>query len=170
MDKEEFKRLLFKIAFCTMGCDGDIDDLEIDEMKEIDKNTTFFSDIDLSKELEELIIEFKQKGALLVSELFEELNRTELNPVQELIILEVALRLINADGKQDENEKRFAQHLRAHLKVHDEEIFERFGRLEILHVNPYVGRIQKANSSQDTDLNIKMPEPNELKAIGLKFD
>ena len=47
MEKIEFKKLLFKIAFCTMGCDGDIDTLEIEEMKNIDKSTSFFNDVDL---------------------------------------------------------------------------------------------------------------------------
>lgn len=169
MDKKEFKRLLFKIAFCTMGCDGDIDNLEIEEMKSIDKNTSFFSDIDLSQELEALIQEYKSKGVLLVSELFEELSKIDLNSIQELIILEVALRLINADGKQDENEKRFAQHLRAHLKVHDEEIFGRFGALDILHVNPYVEGVKRPLVKK-IELDVRMPEHKELKKINLKFE
>ena len=33
MEKNEFKKLLFKVAFCTMVCDGHIDESEIDEMK-----------------------------------------------------------------------------------------------------------------------------------------
>ncbi|MBA6348340.1 hypothetical protein [Colwellia sp. BRX8-9] len=169
MEKIEFKKLLFKIAFCTMGCDGDIDPLEIEEMKSIDKNTSFFNDVDLSLELEQLIIEFKGKGIQLVSEMFEELDSTELNPIQELILLEVALRLINADGKHDENEKRFIQHLRAHLKVHDEEILERFGEVDILHVNPYAGRIRDSGSKK-VKLDIKMPDEKSLKKIDFKFD
>ena len=31
MDKLEFKKLLFEVAFCTMACDGDIDKREIEE-------------------------------------------------------------------------------------------------------------------------------------------
>lgn len=169
MEKIEFKKLLFKIAFCTMGCDGDIDTLEIEEMKNIDKSTSFFNDVDLSLELEQLIIEFKDKGVLLVSEMFEELERSELNPIKELIVLEVALRLINADGRHDENEKRFIQHLRAHLKVHDEEIFERFGKVDILHVNAYAGRVRSFTSDK-IKLDIKMPDENSLKEIDFKFD
>ena len=57
MEKNEFKKLLFKVAFCSMACDGHIDEREIDEMKMMDKNTSFFHDIDLSEELSELVSE-----------------------------------------------------------------------------------------------------------------
>ena len=57
MDKVEFKKILFKVAFCTMACDGHIDDREIEEMKIMDKKTSFFEAIDLSDELEYLLNE-----------------------------------------------------------------------------------------------------------------
>lgn len=169
MEQDKFKVLLFKIAFCTMGCDGEIDELEVEEMRKIDNNTSFFNNVDLSRELDVLISAFKDKGTLLVSELFEELKRVELSPIQELIILEVALRLINADGKQDENEKRFVQHLRAHLKVHDEEIFDRFGQLEILHTSPHANRLKRSGNSKG-ELDIKMPRHDVLEEVDFHFD
>ena len=49
VNKKDFKKILFKTAFCSMACDGKIDDLEIKEMKLIDKNTSYFSKIDLRK-------------------------------------------------------------------------------------------------------------------------
>ena len=70
MEKNEFKILLFKVAFCTMVCDGHIDGSEIDEMKKIDKNTSFFHDIDLSEELSELQNELSKKGTQVINDLF----------------------------------------------------------------------------------------------------
>lgn len=55
VNKKEFKKILFRTAFCSMACDGTIDDLEINEMKNIDKNTSYFNEIDLSNELDHLI-------------------------------------------------------------------------------------------------------------------
>ena len=55
MQTEDFKKLLFKTAFCVMACDGNIDESEIEEMKKIDSTTTYFNDIDLSIELDKLI-------------------------------------------------------------------------------------------------------------------
>ena len=62
MDKIEFKKLLFKVAFCTMACDGHIDKREIEEMKIMDKKTSFFEAIDLSEELKQLIKDLDKKG------------------------------------------------------------------------------------------------------------
>ena len=42
MDKNKFKKILFKVAFCTMACDGHIDDREIEELQIMDKKTSFF--------------------------------------------------------------------------------------------------------------------------------
>ena len=132
MEKNEFKKLLFKVAFCSMACDGHIDEREIDEMKVMDKNTSFFHDIDLSEELSELQSELGKKGTRVIGDLFKTLKVSILNPIQELIVLEVALRIINADHKHDENELKFIHLLRAQLKLHDEEIVSRFGKIGIV--------------------------------------
>ncbi|MCK4442091.1 MAG: TerB family tellurite resistance protein [Sulfurovaceae bacterium] len=142
MDKTEFKKLLFKVAFCTMACDGNIDNREIEEMKIMDKKTSFFEAIDLSSELTQLIKELDEKGTKVIEELFVSLKNNDLNTIQELLILEVALRIINADEKHDENEIKFIHLVRAKLKVHDETINDRFGEVDILYTNEYSRNIQ----------------------------
>ena len=82
-----------------MACDGHIDDLEIQEMKIIDKNTSYFKDVDLSNELEHLVAQVKTEGTKIVKSLLKSLRETKLSMVQELLLLEVALRMINADNK-----------------------------------------------------------------------
>ena len=54
MDKNEFKKILFKVAFCAMACDGKIQKEEIEELKIMDKKTSYFAEIDLSDELKQL--------------------------------------------------------------------------------------------------------------------
>ena len=53
-------------------------------MKLIDKNTSYFSKIDLSKELDELIKKINTDGKRVITELFETLRKVNLNIVQEL--------------------------------------------------------------------------------------
>jgi hypothetical protein len=79
MDKNEFKKILFKVAFCTIACDGHIDDREVEELKTMDKNTSFFEAIDLSDELEQLITDLKREGTKVIEELFSCLRETKLN-------------------------------------------------------------------------------------------
>jgi hypothetical protein len=168
MEKDEFKKLLFKVAFCSMACDGHIDEREIDEMKVMDKNTSFFHDIDLSRELSELISELDNKGVQIINDLFKTLKDNILNPIQELIILEVALRIINADDKHDENEIKYIRFLRANLKLHDKEIVDRFGEIDILHMSSTKNVVKEGNT-RDFTKDLTLPEINEIKKISFNL-
>ncbi|MFW5879801.1 MAG: hypothetical protein ACOCUV_03145 [bacterium] len=167
MDKTEFKKLLFNVAFCTMACDGHIDKREIEELRIMDKNTTFFEAIDLSDELAKLVKSLNTKGTKVIQELFESLSKSDLSPIQELIILEVALRIINADEKHDENEYRFINLLRGKLRIHDEIIRERFGKTDLLRTNEYTDRIHKEIGTK-THFDFKIPETKEIEKIELR--
>jgi uncharacterized tellurite resistance protein B-like protein len=169
MEKNEFKKLLFKVGFCAMACDGDIDESEINEMKMMDKNTSFFHDIDLSEELSELISELDKKGVQIINDLFKILKNNILNSIQELIILEVALRIINADNKHDENEIKFIHYLRANLKLHDEEIVDRFGEIDILHTNSHIKNVVKRQNDKGFAENLTLPEVKEIKKINFNL-
>ncbi|MCY4161911.1 MAG: hypothetical protein OXE77_08630 [Flavobacteriaceae bacterium] len=127
MGSTEFKKLLFKTAFCVIVCDGEIDDLEIQELSRIDKNTSYFNDIDLSKELRELIISFKKTGKKVINELFEAIRKQKLDITQELLLLEITIRIMNSDKRVDDNEIQFLNTLRSKLDVYNEVISERFG-------------------------------------------
>ncbi|MBC8489059.1 MAG: TerB family tellurite resistance protein [Bacteroidetes bacterium] len=167
MNKTEFKKLLFKVAFCAMACDGIIQPEEIEEMKIMDKKTSFFEAIDLSGELTQLIKELDKKGTKVIEELFVSLKNNDLNTIQELLVLEVALRIINADKYHDENEIKFIHLLRAKLEIHDETINDRFGKVDILHTNEYSQNIQIGKTDIEFIESIKFPDLSVLKEIDL---
>ena len=167
MDKTEFKKLLFKVAFCAMACDGKIVSEEIEEMKKMENNTTFFQAIDLSDELSQLIEKLHEKGVKIVEELFDSIKQSDLNTIQELIILEVAVRIIAADKYYDENEIKFVNLLRAKLKVHDELIIDRFGKNDILYTNDYSRNIGVEKEGKKFIESLVFPEINNIKEIDL---
>ena len=158
MNKDEFRKLLFKVAFCTMACDGHVDKREIEEMKAMDKDTSFFGEVDLSDELSELVDELSLKGAKIIEELFSTLRANHLNPIQELLMLEVAMRIINSDQKHDDNEVKFIHLLRAKLELHDETINDRFGEVSLLRSNEYAKNIVIGNSDIRFVQSITLPE------------
>jgi len=160
-----FKKLLFKSAFCCMACDGHIDQKEIEEIKKMDTNTTYFGDIDLSSELEELISDLSKNGKKVVNDLFEELRKIELNPVQELLILEVVLRIIYADENIDENEVKFLKFLRGKLEVYDQFIVDRFGKNNLLFDKKYSADIKSTDGIPEI---FKVPTKNNLNDISKK--
>ncbi|MBT2988837.1 MAG: hypothetical protein KME65_07710 [Candidatus Thiodiazotropha sp. (ex Ctena orbiculata)] len=168
MDDIEFKRLLFKVAFCSMACDGHIDDREVGEMRAMDKNTSYFDAIDLSDELSELVEELHSKGVKVIEELFDVLGSHDLNPIQELLVLEVALRIIYSDERHDENELRFIHLLRSKLKLHDSLIHDRFGDLDVLHVNQYTTSVDVPNVERQFLEELALPEFSDIEAIDIK--
>jgi uncharacterized tellurite resistance protein B-like protein len=165
MEKNQFKRILFKTAFCCMACDGHIDDREIKEMEGMNRNTIYFEDVDLSVELEGLVNQFQKKGKKTVEELFEQLKKTDLNTVQELLLLEVALRMINADEVIDENEKKFLRFLRSKLKVHDETLLDRFGKISYLFDVDYKESLTKVKTPEELLESMTLPKIDEMKLI-----
>ncbi len=141
MDKILLKKMLFKVAFCAMAADGRIDDREIKEMQIMDKNTSYFANIDLSNELKNLLTNLEIKGKKIIVELFDELRNTKLTTIQELLVLEIALRIISADDDIDDNEVKFIKLLRSKLELHDETIKDRFGIIDYLMNKDYVENI-----------------------------
>jgi len=171
MDAIKFKKLLFKTAFCCIACDGHIDDREVAEMKYLDKNTSYFGDTDLSKELDTLIEDLKTKGKHIVFELFEEIKNSDISFVQELLLLEITFRLINSDEKVDDNEVKFLKLLRSYLKVYDEIIIERFGQVNLLFDKKYYSTFKTSDQTKEFFDGLTLPELKDITKIDFsKFD
>jgi len=132
MDKTKFKRLLFDIACSAVACDGHIDEREIRELQFIDKSTTYFKDIDMSKKLSRFLDNFKSTPDETISNIIDKLKNVFLNPVEEMLVLEIVLRLVYADTKIDEREKEFIYNIRCCLSIDDTMIIQRFGVIDFL--------------------------------------
>lgn len=165
MERQELQRLLFRTAFCVMACDGHIDEREIKEIRLMDKSAQYFQGIDLSDELEQLLSILQKKGKHIVDELFDTISKVKLSTVQELLVLEVALRMVNADERLDENEIKFMRYLRSKLNVHNEIIHDRFGIIDYLFDKDYSVDIVKQETHDDLILNIDIPSIQELQVI-----
>jgi len=164
-ERSEFQSFLFRLAFCVMACDGNIDDREVKEIRDMNKSSAYFRGVDLSDELEILLAELETKGKHIVDELFEKLEQYDPSTVQELLILEVAFRMVAADKKHDENEIKFIQYLRSKLKVHDEIIRNRFGAVEYLFDKDYSREVVRKEMRKDLFDSIAMPEFKDLLAV-----
>ena len=119
----------------------------------------------MSVELDDLLATLEEKGKHIIDDLYSYLKATKLNPVQELLILEIAFRLSMANKEMDENEIKFIRFLRSHLDLHDEIIRDRFGAVEYLFDKDYSKDIVKSVAHSDLLSTISMPEVKEIKAI-----
>jgi len=132
MDKIKFKEVLMNIAVCAIACDGDIDEREIEALKKIEKETPYFSGVDLSNKLDKALNQCLKDVEKFKENIFKKLKKIDLNIVQELMILEISLRIISADEIELEVEKDFIKDLRKYLKIEDFLIYERFGDISYL--------------------------------------
>ena len=131
MKEIKFEKLLFNTAVCVMACDGQIHENEVNELKLIAENTPYFKELDYNSELKKIMKELK-KNTNIMKLYFDLFKDAEFTPVQELLILEVVLRMMYADNRIDENEVKFIKLIKRYLKIPDQIIFERFGEIDFL--------------------------------------
>jgi hypothetical protein len=131
-EKVSFEQFLFRTAFCVMACDGHIDNLEIDEIKKLAATTSFFKKINVEEELHRLLQSVRLEGRNIFTKFLDELGERDCDVVQELMVLEIVLRMIYVDTKLEINELKLTHLIRSKLKVADEVIFQRFGAVDVL--------------------------------------
>ena len=93
-----------------------------------------------------------------ISIIIEKLKFELLNPVEEMLVLEIVLRLVYADAKIDEKEIEFIKSVRSCLSLDDEMITQRFGAIdflinaEIINISSQEKSTKKMNSIDMTSL------------------
>lgn len=132
MDRESLQRLLIKAAICTIACDGEIHEKEIMELGSIISSSQYFASFEDKQVLAVELAGVKADGTRYLVEFFSALSAADLSSVQELLLLEIVLRIVNADGRFDENELVFLKAIRSRMRVYDEIIVQRFGEVPYL--------------------------------------
>lgn len=167
VEQQDFQKILFKTAFCLMGCDGHIHEMEIKELKNMVETAPYFKGIVLSQEVDQTLKEFKEKGKRLITEVLDSLRQLDLSTVQELLVLEVAFRLAHADQRLDENEIKFIRFLRGKLELPDEVIKDRFGAVEYLFDRDYTNEIVRKETRKDVLSSLAVPDVDEIHSFDL---
>jgi uncharacterized tellurite resistance protein B-like protein len=149
METINFDKLLLKTAFSCMACDGDIDKREIKLIKQLHKEYKTFGEIDISAELDTLLLAINKDGHQFLKNYFQELITFDLSEANELKIVEVAIETIKADDKVEYSEIKFFKVIRSKLKITNEPIldkhpdFEDYLEQDIISES-YLSRLQDA--------------------------
>lgn len=118
--------LLLRTAFACMSCDGDIATEEVDMIKQMSKEKQYFGDIDIDKELDELVNEINLIGKGFLKQYLITLAEQTLTEDEELKVADVAVQTIRADNVIQYSEIKFFKVLRSNLKVvSDETLLEK---------------------------------------------
>ena len=126
MKNQDFKDFLFKSAVMAMACDGDIAETEIEEIKTIVANEIYFMGYDYEKPLKDNIDKIKANGKGTINEYLQEIENNNLNEHQEILLIEVLLRIIEADNDVQTSELKFLQMAKAKLKVDEQTLIVKF--------------------------------------------
>ena len=132
MEAINYKNILLDTAVCAIACDGDIDMREIEALKNIEKNSPYFSSEDLSDTLEKSLKKCSLNIIKFQKSIFSDIKKAKLNLLQELTLMEISLRIIAADKIEEDSEREFIINLRKCLNISDLILFQRFGKIEYL--------------------------------------
>lgn len=116
--------LYLKTAFCCMACDGDIAHEEVDLIRSYVRESSLFEGLEVERLLNEYIEKINVQGIAFLNSFIRELNNEEMLPEQELEIVRISIKMIEADNEILYSEVKFFKRIRACLSITDEEILK----------------------------------------------
>ena len=145
VSKNEYHHLLFRSAVLVMACDGEIHADELQELRLAHQKTSYFSGIDLDAEFARLRDQLDGGKREVIQKYFQALGEYEFDPVQRLQLLELVLRIIYADQRVHDNEKRFCQMILRVLRIPEPIMEKRFGSVPFLFTSSHDRKIKRAD-------------------------
>lgn len=120
----ETEELLLKTLFCCSACDGDIAIEEVELVKVLADNFDIFKDFDVEGILNTYILEINEQGKTFLKNYLNELSETTLSEKEQLALVDLAIKMIEADNVIQYSEVKFFKKIRNRLSVSDEAILE----------------------------------------------
>ena len=119
MTKEE---LYLKTVFCCIACDGDIATEEVNLVRELSTKDELFNNIDIEKCINTWIAEINELGGKFLQSYLKEINAIDLSDKEQLLLVSLAFKAIEADNRIEYAEVKFFKKIRSRLTVSDEMI------------------------------------------------
>lgn len=119
MTKEE---LYLKTVFCCIACDGDIATEEVNLVRELSTKDELFNNIDTEKCINTWIAEINELGGKFLQSYLKEINTIDLSDKEQLLLVSLAFKAIEADNRIEYAEVKFFKKMRSRLTVSDEMI------------------------------------------------
>jgi len=119
MTKEE---LYLKTIFCCIACDGNIATEEVDMVRDLCAKDRIFHNLDSEEYLNSWITEINEQGGAFLQTYLKEINSVELNEQEQLLLVSLAIKAIEADNNIEYAEVKFFKKIRSKLTISDEAI------------------------------------------------
>lgn len=109
-----------------MACDGEIAKDEVQLIEDITAKNELFKDLDVKNILNKYVDEINLRGQDFLNQFLEEIVTANLTPIEQMIIVRIAIQMIEADKKIEYSEIRFFKEIRKRLSIDDDVILAEF--------------------------------------------
>jgi uncharacterized tellurite resistance protein B-like protein len=114
--------LLLKTLFCCSACDGEIAPEEIDLVKNLTEQQEIFNGINVEETLNKYVAEINSEGKQFLRSYLNELSDATLSESEQIKLIDLAIKMIEADNQILYSEVKFFKKIRNRLSVEDEAI------------------------------------------------
>lgn len=129
MKTVDFQHLLLQAAVVAMAADGEVAEEEKQELARIVNSTAYFLGSDHTTTLPVLLADSSNFGNEAIRKLTRLIQEGDLKPRQEEVLLEVLLRIVEADSIVNSAEREMLRVLRPCFQQTDTALLTRFPRL-----------------------------------------
>lgn len=118
------KELYLKTVFSCIACDGDIAKEEVELLQNIVSEDKMFHEVDVKTLLDKWISEINEDGTKFLNSYLEELANSKLSEQEQLTVVDLAIKAIEADNRIEYSEVKFFKKIRSRLSIPDEAILK----------------------------------------------
>ncbi|MDA9986697.1 TerB family tellurite resistance protein [Crocinitomicaceae bacterium] len=120
MEQKVFIKELLKIAYAATVCDGDIDDSELEVIQALEKEDFYLKEEDLSDVLKNYEKDAADDFLEFANMAVKETYKLDFTPAEKMIVINLAIAIVRADGKMQEQEISFIKSLILNLQLPEE--------------------------------------------------
>lgn len=170
MERIEFEKLLLKTAFCCLASDGNIDQREIDLIKDIFSGYEQYQDVNFNEKINSFIKIYNEKGKDFFTFYFDILKEEKLSLEEEMEIIDIAIQTIQADELIEYSEIKFFKLIRHHLQSSDEQILDKFPDIQMFLEKDIVAESYFEKISKQFFTSVEFVQFDKIELDDLKMD
>ncbi len=121
----ELNELYLKTLFCCSACDGEIAPEEVSLVKQISLNDSTFKGLDVENTLNSYVDSINEQGSIFLKIYLSEIANSTLSDAEQVKLVDLAIKMIEADNQILYSEIKFFKKIRNRLTVSDEFILKK---------------------------------------------
>lgn len=149
-----------------MACDGHIDKREVAFIKGLGEDENIFGSLNIQQELDIMIKEINISSSAFLKGYFKELKEFSLTEEEELSIISIAIKTIDADEMVEYSEIKFFKIIRSKLQISNKKILEVMPAIETYLEQDIMYKSNKETLQEDYFSEIDLPEFENIKFEG----